>query len=61
MKLHLCTAVNFLMNYSMLLCDESQRTAELLDLIIMKLKNESSIACFSMILILHNSKINQMR
>ena len=60
-KLHLHTVMNFLIDYSMLFCDESQCIIELLDLIIMKLKNKNSIVCFFMILILHNDKINQIK
>ena len=51
--------VNFLLSYSILLCEEIHQSIKFADFFIISLINEGLTLCNSMILIINNRKINQ--
>jgi hypothetical protein len=55
---HLRTAVDFLLSHTMLLRGENIRTAQLPDFFVMELPNEGSTACWLLLIIMNNGKMN---
>ena len=54
------TGFDFLCSHNMLLRGESRPTFELLDLFLLELHQQGPTACFAMIVVMNNGKINKI-